>query len=224
MIQPPQPDQLKLSEIFFSIQGEGTRAGMPCIFVRLHGCGLRCSWCDTPYALSHREGGEWKSFAEIRREIARYPSRFVEFTGGEPLEQPAVHSLITELLDEGYTVAVETGGHIDISVCDPRLIRIVDFKAPGSDMTKRNRYENIEHLGKLDEVKFVCASLEDYEWAKGLILKHDLSNRVAALLISPVFGRVEPLALVEAILRDGLDVRFQLQLHKFIWEPDARGV
>ena len=224
MIRPPAPRQLKLSEIFFSIQGEGTRAGAPCIFVRLHGCGLRCSWCDTPYALSHRNGGEWKSFREIRAQIEEHACKFVEFTGGEPLEQPEIHTLITELLDDGYTVAVETGGHIDISDCDPRLIRIIDFKAPGSGMTKRNRYENIPHLNKGDEVKFVCASLEDYEWAKSLILEHHLSQQVAAILISPVFGQVEPLELVEAILRDGLDVRFQLQLHKFIWEPDARGV
>ncbi|MCB0714083.1 MAG: radical SAM protein [Ignavibacteriae bacterium] len=224
MILPPQPEQLKLSEIFFSIQGEGLRAGMPCIFVRLHGCGLRCSWCDTPYALSHRDGGEWKSFDEIRREIKSYPCRFVEFTGGEPLEQPEVHQLIRQLLDDGYTVAVETGGHVDISDCDPRLIRILDLKAPDSGMTKRNRYENIEHLSDRDEIKFVCASINDYEWAKELILQHNLSDRVAAVLISPVFDKVEPLHLVEAILRDGLNVRFQLQLHKFIWEPDARGV
>ena len=224
MIQPPEPCYLKLSEIFFSIQGEGTRAGMPCIFIRLHGCGLRCSWCDTPYALNHREGGEWKSFAEIRQQIATYSCQFVEFTGGEPLEQPEAHLLINELLDDGYTVALETGGHMDISSCDSRLIKIVDFKAPGSQMTKRNRYENIQFLTNHDEVKIVCASLEDYEWAKNLILEHDLTNRVANVLISPVFGQVDPLLLVEAILRDGLNVRFQLQLHKFIWEPDARGV
>ena len=224
MIQPSTPEQLKVSEIFFSIQGEGLRAGMPCIFVRLQGCGLRCTWCDTPYALSHRDGGEWRSFQEIRREIENYPCHFIEFTGGEPLEQPEVHRLIAQLLDDGYTVAVETGGHVDITDCDPRLIRIVDMKAPGSGMTKRNRYENIDHLTGRDEVKFVCASLEDYEWAKALILQHDLTSHVAAVLISPVFGQIEPIALVEAILRDGLDVRFQLQLHKFIWEPDARGV
>ncbi|MCE2503382.1 MAG: radical SAM protein [Chlorobi bacterium] len=224
MIRPPEPRHLKLSEIFLSIQGEGTRAGMPCIFVRLHGCGLRCTWCDTPYALDHRKGGEWKSFGEIRQEIESHAGRFVEFTGGEPLEQPEIHSLIRELLDDGYTVAVETGGHIDLSECDPRLIRIVDFKAPDSGMTKRNCYENIQLLTNRDEVKIVCASLEDYEWGKSLILEHDLSNRVAAVLISPAFGQVDPLPLVEAILRDRLNVRFQLQLHKFIWEPDARGV
>ena len=224
MIKPIQPRHLKLNEIFFSIQGEGTRAGEPCIFVRLHGCGLRCSYCDTPYALDHREGGEWRSFDDIRREIGRHPSRFVEFTGGEPLEQPEVHELMRELLDDGYTVAVETGGHIDISTCDPRVIRIMDLKTPSSGMMKRNRMENIGHLTRRDEVKFVCGSHEDYEWTRDIIRTHDLPSRVAAVLISPVFGSIEPVELVNRILEDGLDVRFQLQMHKFIWEPDRRGV
>jgi 7-carboxy-7-deazaguanine synthase len=224
MIQPVAPRQLKLSEIFFSVQGEGLRAGMPCTFVRLHGCGLRCSYCDTPYALDHRVGGEWRSFEEIMAEIRNYPTRFVEFTGGEPLEQPEVHQLMRELLDEGYTVAVETGGHIDISACDPRLIRIMDLKTPSSGMMKRNHYRNIAHLTRQDEVKFVCGSHEDYEWSREMIRQYDLSNRVAAVLISPVFGQIEPVELVNRILEDGLDVRFQLQMHKFIWEPDRRGV
>lgn len=224
MIQPIEPRHLKLSEIFFSIQGEGTRAGVPCIFIRLHGCGLRCSYCDTPYALDHRVGGEWWSFERIREEIARHPSRFVEFTGGEPLEQPEVHQLMRELLDEGYTVAVETGGHIDIGACDPRIIRIMDMKTPSSGMTKRNRYQNLDILTSIDEVKFVCGSMEDYEWSKELIERHDLTSRVAAVLISPIFGGIEPVDLVNRILADGLDVRFQLQMHKFIWDPDARGV
>ncbi|MDB5034279.1 MAG: 7-carboxy-7-deazaguanine synthase [Chlorobi bacterium] len=224
MITPIHERMLKLSEIFFSVQGEGTRAGMPCVFVRLHGCGLRCAYCDTPYALDHRVGGDWKSFDEIRREIDRYPSRFVEFTGGEPLEQPEVNLLISELLDEGYTVAVETGGHIDISSCDTRAIRIMDLKTPSSGMMKRNHLENIPHLTRNDEVKFVCGSHEDYEWTREMIRVHDLPNRAQAVLISPVFGGIEPIELVQRILEDGLDVRFQLQLHKFIWEPDRRGV
>lgn len=224
MLTAIEPRHLKLSEIFFSIQGEGTRAGLPCVFVRLHGCGLRCTYCDTPYALSHREGGEWKSFGEIRREIEQYPCRFVEFTGGEPLEQPEVHGLMTELLNDGYTVAVETGGHVDISPCDRRVIRIMDLKTPSSGMAKRNRYENIPHLTGRDEVKFVCGSIDDYEWAKGIIREYGLPERVASVLVSPVFGKVEPVELVEAILRDGLNVRFQLQMHKFIWDPDRRGV
>lgn len=224
MIQPIAPRHLKLNEIFFSIQGEGTRAGMPCVFVRLHGCGLRCSYCDTVYAIDHREGGEWRSFKEITEAIDRYPTRFVEFTGGEPLEQPEANVLMRELLDAGYTVAVETGGHVDIATCDPRVIRIVDLKTPSSGMLKRNRMQNIEHLTKLDEVKFVCGSIEDYEWMRDIVREHDLPARVAAVLVSPVFGAIEPVALVERILKDGLDVRFQLQMHKFIWEPEARGV
>lgn len=224
MIQPIEPGYLKLSEIFFSIQGEGTRAGLPCVFVRLHGCGLRCSYCDTPYALDHRVGGEWKSFEAIGTEVRRYPSRFVEFTGGEPLEQPEIHELIAKFLEEGYTVAIETGGHIDISLCDPHVIRIVDLKTPSSGMMKRNRIENISLLTKLDEVKFVCGSHEDYEWTREIIRQYELPTRVASVLISPVFGAIEPVELVNRILEDGLDVRFQLQMHKFIWEPDARGV
>lgn len=224
MLQPKELRHLKLSEIFFSVQGEGTRAGLPCTFVRLHGCGLRCTYCDTPYALSHREGGVWKDFSAIRREIEGYPCRFVEFTGGEPLEQPDVHLLMRELLDDGYTVAVETGGHVDIASCDPRVIRIMDIKTPSSGMAKRNRYENIGHLTRLDEVKFVCGSIEDYEWARGVIREYALTDRVASVLISPVFGSVEPVELVQAILQDGLNVRFQLQMHKFIWDPDKRGV
>ena len=224
MIQPIAPRHLKLNEIFFSIQGEGTRAGMPCVFVRLHGCGLRCSYCDTLYAIDHREGGEWRSFEEITEAIDRYPTRFVEFTGGEPLEQPEANVLMRELLDAGYTVAVETGGHVDIATCDPRVIRIVDLKTPSSGMLKRNRMQNIEHLTKLDEVKFVCGSIEDYEWMRDIVREHALPARVAAVLVSPVFGAIEPVALVERILEDGLDVRFQLQMHKFIWEPEARGV
>jgi 7-carboxy-7-deazaguanine synthase len=224
MIRPIAPRHLKLNEIFFSIQGEGTRAGMPCTFVRLHGCGLRCSYCDTPYALEHREGGEWTSFEEITAAIERNPTRFVEFTGGEPLEQPEVHGLMRELLDRGYTVAVETGGHVDISTCDPRVIRIMDLKTPSSGMLKRNRMENIALLTKHDEVKFVLGSHEDYDWMRDVVRSHDLPARVAAVLVSPVFGRIEPIEIVDRLLADGLDVRFQLQLHKFIWEPDARGV
>ena len=216
---------LNINEIFFSIQGEGTRAGLPCIFVRLQGCGLRCSWCDTPYALANRgEGLQGVPFEEIRTRIESWPCRFVEFTGGEPLEQPQVHQLMTELLDDGYQVAVETGGHVDISACDPRVIRIVDMKPPGSGMTRRNRYGNLDHITSKDEVKFVCASLEDYYWSRDLIVAHDLTSRTAAVLISPVFGSIEPLPLVEAILKDGLPIRFQLQMHKYIWHPEERGV
>jgi 7-carboxy-7-deazaguanine synthase len=216
---------LNINEIFFSIQGEGTRTGLPCTFVRLQGCGLRCSWCDTPYALANREVGlKAVPFEEIRDRIESWPCRFVEFTGGEPLEQPQVHQLMKELLDDGYQVAVETGGHVDISSCDPRVIRIVDMKPPGSGMSRRNRYENLDVISQQDEIKFVCASLEDYYWSRDLIISHDLTFRAAAVLISPAFGNIEPLDLVEAILTDGLPIRFQLQMHKYIWHPEERGV
>lgn len=224
MIRPIAPRHLKVSEVFHSIQGEGTRAGMPCTFVRLHGCGLRCTWCDTPYALDHRTGGTWMSFDEILVQVQSHPTPFVELTGGEPLEQPEVYPFMEQLLDLGYVVAVETGGHVDISRCDPRVIRIMDLKTPSSDMSQRNRLENIVHLCERDEVKFVCATMEDYEWSRERIREYDLSARVGAVLISPVFGAIEPIALVERILADGLDVRFQLQMHKFIWHPAARGV
>jgi 7-carboxy-7-deazaguanine synthase len=219
-----RPDQLKINEIFLSVQGEGSRAGRPCTFVRLHGCGLRCSWCDTPYALDHRTGGRWVTHDEVLKDVRSRNARFVEFTGGEPLEQPSVHHVARALLDEGYDVAFETGGHIDIGACDPRAVRIVDFKAPASGMEKRNRYENIDLLRTTDEVKIVCASISDYEWARDLIREHDLTARVGSALISPAFGLIDPQILVEAILRDGLDVRFQLQMHKFVWDPETRGV
>lgn len=224
MISPIAPEYLKVNEIFFSIQGEGSRAGAPCVFVRLHGCGLRCVWCDTPYALDHRNGGTWMGFEQILRKIESHPARFVEFTGGEPLEQPELHPLMTRLVYGGWAVAVETGGHVDISACDPRVIRIVDFKAPGSGMMKMNRLENIELLSDRDEVKFVCASIADYEWARDFIHTYQIARRVAATFISPAFGAIDPIALVERILRDGLDVRFGLQLHKFIWDPETKGV
>lgn len=224
MILPTEPRTLKLSEIFFSIQGEGSRAGQPCIFVRLHGCGLRCTYCDTPYALDHRQGGEWAGFGQILEQVRKYPCRFVEFTGGEPLEQPEVNVLIGELLDQGYTVAVETGGHVDISATDPRAIRILDLKTPGSGMAKRNLMENIHHLTLQDEVKFVCDSRADYEWAREIIRTHNLPSIVNTVLISPVFGTLDYADLAGWILTDGLNVRLQLQLHKFIWEPNRRGV
>lgn len=224
MIRPIAPGMLKVSEIFFSIQGEGTRAGLPCVFIRLHGCGLRCSYCDTAYALDHRSGGTWMSFDDILTQVHRYPTQFVEFTGGEPLEQPEVHPLMKQFVEEGYTVAVETGGHIDISQCHPCVIRIMDVKTPDSGMMKRNRMSNLDLLTIHDEVKFVCASRSDYEWARGIVYQYHLPERVAAVLISPVFGSIQPVDLVEWILDDGLDVRFQLQMHKFIWEPNARGV
>lgn len=213
-----------LSEIFYSIQGEGTRAGMPCTFVRLQGCSLRCVWCDTPYALDHRTKKIEKTGAEIIEEIESIGCRFVEFTGGEPLEQASVLPLMALLCDMGYVVAVETGGHVDIGSVDQRVICIMDVKCPDSKMESLNRRENLDILRKHDEVKFVIASRVDYEYARAVIREYALENRVEAVLMSCVFDKITFLELVTWILEDQLHVRFQLQMHKFIWSPETRGV
>ena len=215
---------LNINEIFHSIQGEGTRAGLPCTFIRLQGCKLRCVWCDTPYALDHRIVGTMMSNAELIAEIQRIGCEFVEFTGGEPLEQPNVLPLMSKLCDMGYTVAVETGGHVDISNVDPRVIRIVDMKAPDSKMVTLNKLSNLEALNPHDEVKFVLSSEADYIWAKGIVEHYALTTKCAAVLMSCVFDALGFQDLVSWILRDGLQVRFQLQLHKFVWDPATRGV
>ena len=213
-----------VSEIFHSVQGEGTRAGRPCTFVRLQGCTLRCSWCDTPYALDGRVHENDMTADEILDRIKAIGCDFVEFTGGEPLEQEEVFPLMTLLCDAGYEVAVETGGHIDVSPVDARVIKILDVKCPDSKMDSLNRYENLELLTDRDEVKFVLASREDYDWARKVIEKFELESAKAEILMSPVFDKLEYRTLVEWILADGLDVRFQMQMHKYIWEPDRRGV
>jgi 7-carboxy-7-deazaguanine synthase len=213
-----------LNEIFYSVQGEGTRAGLPCVFVRLHGCKLRCSYCDTKYSIDRRQGGIEVTGADIDRRVREYQCGFVEFTGGEPLEQPNVFALMKYYCDEGFTVAVETGGHIDTEPCDERVIRIIDMKTPSSKMMKLNNYKNLDILRPHDEVKFVIGSREDYEWSKTLVLERNLDKHCASVLISPVFGTLEFKTIVEWILEDHLPVRFQLQMHKFIWHPEARGV
>ncbi len=213
-----------LNEIFYSVQGEGTRAGLPCVFVRLHGCKLRCSYCDTKYAIDRRTGGLDVTGEDINRRVREYGCGFVEFTGGEPLEQPNVFPLMRYFADEGFTVAVETGGHVDTSACDERVIRIIDMKTPSSKMMPMNNYTNLDILRPHDEVKFVIGSREDYEWSKNLVLERSLDKKCASVLFSPVFGTIEFQQIVEWILADRLPVRFQLQMHKFIWHPDARGV
>jgi len=213
-----------LSEIFYSVQGEGTRAGLPCVFIRLQGCALRCVWCDTPYALDHRTVGMEKTGADILHEITSYGCEFVEFTGGEPLEQQGVFPLMSLLCDLGYAVAVETGGHVDIGTVDPRVICIMDVKCPDSKMESLNRRENLTILRSHDEVKFVISSRNDYEYARACVKEFNLENRVAAVLMSCVFGKLTFLELVTWILEDKLRVRFQLQMHKFIWSPTTRGV
>lgn len=222
--EDPQVIPFSVSEIFYSIQGEGTRAGFPCIFVRLHGCSLRCKWCDTPYALDKRERDTILTGREILERIQQYPCTFVEFTGGEPLEQFGTFPLMKLLCDLGYTVAVETGGHIDTRLCDPRVIRIIDVKCPSSRMTPLNYYPNLESLRKHDEVKFVIGNKEDFDWAVDIVKRYDLITKAAAVLFSPVWGWIDPKDLAEWILRTGLPIRLQLQIHKYIWGADVRGV
>lgn len=226
---------LRINEIFYSIQGESTYAGCPCVFVRLTGCHLRCHYCDTAYAFKE---GERRNVEAIVAEVLTHPTELVEITGGEPLLQPHVHSLITQLADLGKTVLVETSGACDISSMDPRAIRILDLKTPGSGECERNLLSNLDHLTKQDELKFVITDREDYEWAVAMISAHDLGSRVKAILFSAVFEQaggleirgcpgLSPRALAEWMLADDLgrrNVRMQTQLHKLIWEPQTRGV
>jgi len=233
-IIPPTPELLvqrdaslldfSVNEIFYSVQGEGLRAGERCVFVRLQGCTLRCAWCDTPYALDHRSGGVATNGTEIIEKIKEFDCNFIEFTGGEPLEQNNVLPLMSILCDAGYTVAVETGGHIDCSYVDKRVIKIIDMKCPDSKMVSLNNYNNLTILEPHDEIKFVIASRKDYEWAKNITEQYNLTEKAAAVLFSAVFNSLHFRELVEWILEDKLDVRFQLQIHKFVWDPNTRGV
>lgn len=209
---------LRITEIFASVQGESTRIGLPTVFVRLTGCPLRCSWCDTEYAF---QGGTARSIEEVVAETASHGLRHVCVTGGEPLAQKACLSLLSALCDAGHSVSLETSGALDISAVDSRVARIMDLKAPGSGESARNRWENIEHLRSGDEVKIVLAGEEDYRWALEHIAEHRLHERCEVLL-SPVHGQLEPHELAEWIVRDRAPVRFQLQLHKILWN-DARG-
>ena len=216
-----RPGILRVNEIFYSIQGEGSRSGERCIFIRLTGCGLRCTYCDTEYAFYE---GIDLDIPEILEQIKSYNCALVELTGGEPLEQEGIYPLIDLLLTGGYEVMVETGGHIDISRLDDRVKRIVDLKTPSSGMSKRNLYDNIEYLTKNDEIKFVIGDREDYEWSKEMILRHHLAKKVGCILMSPVFGQI-PLEEVSSwILEDALPVKMQVQLHKLIWPTIERGV
>lgn len=211
---------LKINEIFHSIQGESRHAGRPCVFVRLTWCNLRCSWCDTPYAF---EDGADQSVGAILEAVAGHGSRFVLITGGEPLLQEGVHDLIAELLDREYEVAVETGGSLDIAGVDGRAMIVMDLKCPGSGMAARNRWENVALLKSGDEAKFVIADRADYDWARATIDRHHLLARCGVLL-SPAHGLLDPRRLAEWVLADRLPVRLQIQIHKYIWPPDMRGV
>lgn len=211
---------MRVTEIFHSIQGESTYAGQPCVFVRLTGCPLRCTWCDTGYAFY---GGQECSADEILKKIDSFGCRLVEMTGGEPLAQPEAIPFIARLCDAGYTVLVETSGAIDIGPVDRRAHLILDVKCPGSGMTDRMHWPNLPKLAAKDEVKFVLADRRDYDWAREIMAQYDLAGR-CPVLMSPVFGALEPRQLAEWVLTDRLPVRFQLQIHKIIWAPDMRGV
>ena len=211
---------MQITEIYHSIQGESRFAGLPCVFVRTTGCNLRCVWCDTEYSFY---GGQKMSLDEIIKQVERYDCKLVEITGGEPLLQKEVPELALRLLGRNQTVLVETSGERDISVLDKRVIRIMDLKCPGSGESHQNRWENLEHLTPEDEVKFVIKDREDYEWSREVIKKHSLENRLR-ILFSPVWGNLEPEDLAKWILQDKLNVRYQLQLHKFIWSPETKGV
>ena len=214
-------ERLRINEIFFSIQGESTWAGCPCVFVRLTGCNLRCHWCDTEYAFYE---GRHLTVEQIIERVRGYGCNLVEITGGEPLLQKGVHSLFRLLLEGGFTVLVETSGERDLSLIDSRIIKIMDLKCPSSGECGRNRLTNLQHLSTRDEVKFVIADRCDFEWACESVNQYNLCQRVNAVLMSPVFGTLSPADLAGWILTQRLPVRMQLQMHKHIWPPDTRGV
>ena len=212
---------LVVNEIFHSIQGESSRAGVPCVFVRLTACDLRCSWCDTPYAFTE---GRRMSLDDVVSQVKAFECPVVEITGGEPLLQKGVYPLMDRLLAEGFQVMLETGGHISIENVPEQVMRIVDVKCPGSGEMHRNDWSNMDRLTSKDEVKFVIADRTDYEFARDVVAKHGLKNRSGAVLFSPVHGVLDPKVLASWILEDRLDVRLQLQIHKYIWSPETRGV
>jgi 7-carboxy-7-deazaguanine synthase len=212
---------LTINEIFHSIQGESTHTGRPCVFVRLTACDLRCSWCDTPYAFYE---GRKMTIEEVIADVEAFECPVVEITGGEPLLQRDVYPLMQQLVDRGHTVLLETGGHRSIAEVPPAVIRIVDVKCPGSGESERMDWHNLDLLSPSDEVKFVIKDRADYEFARGVIERHALVGKCAAVLMSPVHGALAASDLAAWMLADRLPVRLQLQAHKYIWSPDARGV
>ncbi len=209
----PADQRLKISEIFFSLQGEARQAGLPTVFVRLTGCPLRCTYCDTEYAFF---GGQWMSFDSLLEEVGKYPARHVCVTGGEPLAQKNCIGLLSRLCDAGYQVSLETGGAHDVSRVDPRVSKVVDIKTPVSGEAEGNRWENIPLLSSHDQIKFVICSREDYEWARQQLQDRGL-DKVCEVLFSPAWGQVSFKELAEWIIEDGLPVHMQIQLHKLIW-------
>jgi 7-carboxy-7-deazaguanine synthase len=209
---------LRITEIFYSLQGESNTVGLPTVFIRLTGCPLRCVYCDTAYAFT---GGKKIEIAEIITQAEQYGTKYITVTGGEPLAQPACFELITQLLDKGFIVSLETSGAIDVSAVDPRAVKVMDLKTPSSGELSKNLYQNIHYLNYKDQVKFVIGNNEDYDWSKAAITEYELPGR-CEILFSPVMGQQNPTELAEKILQDRLPVRFQIQLHKLLWD-DAQG-
>lgn len=205
--------RLRLTEIFYSLQGETRTVGLPTVFIRLTGCPLRCQYCDTSYAF---QGGNWMDFASILAEVKKYPTKYITVTGGEPLAQKACHQLLKDLCDEGYVVSLETSGALDVGLVDKRVVKVVDIKTPGSLEVDKNHWANIEYLLPHDQVKFVVCDEADYQWSKDIIQQYKLAER-CELLISPSYTQVKAGDLADWILRDQLPVRLQIQLHKYLW-------
>lgn len=220
MTKESKKNTLRLTEIFFSVQGESSKMGLPCIFIRTTACNLRCSWCDTTYSF---HGGETWTIDSIVDYIKKWPCKLVEITGGEPLLQERIYDLMERLLGDGYELMLETGGHMDVSKVDLRVKRIIDVKCPGSGESGKIYWDNLVAPSPHDEFKFVIKDKIDYKFAKDVMGKYELSTK-AHVLFSPVFGVQDPRQLTEWILEDGLDVRMQLQMHKFIWSPETKGV
>ena len=206
-------DDLRITEIFYSLQGESTTVGLPTIFIRLTGCPLRCQYCDTSYAFS---GGEMQSIASIIDQLKQYKTRYITVTGGEPLAQPGCLELLRQLADKDYSVSLETSGAIDVSAVDARIVKVMDLKTPASAEEQRNLYTNLQYLDSKDQIKFVVCNADDYAWSKEKIAEYQLEQK-CEILFSPSMGQQDPAELAEWILADQLPVRFQVQLHKFLW-------
>ncbi|MDF2939628.1 MAG: 7-carboxy-7-deazaguanine synthase [Gammaproteobacteria bacterium] len=206
--------ELRITEIFLSLQGETRTVGLPTVFIRLTGCPLRCGYCDTAYAF---KGGKKMSLDDIMNEVRKYKAHYVTVTGGEPLAQKNALPLMTKLCDEGYEVSIETSGALDVSEVDPRVVKVVDLKTPGSKECSKNLYENIAHLNKKDHVKFVICNREDYDWSVDIMQQYDLSSK-CEVLFSPSYNDISGSTLADWIVYDQLPVRFQIQLHKILWQ------
>ena len=206
-------DDLRISEIFYSLQGESRTVGLPTVFIRLTGCPLRCQYCDTSYAFS---GGAMQSIASIIEQVAQYKTRYITVTGGEPLAQPGCLELLRQLADKGYSVSLETSGAIDVSTVDARIVKVMDLKTPASAEEHRNLYTNLQYLNAQDQIKFVLCDSDDYAWSKAKMAEYQLVQK-CEVLFSPSMGQQDPTQLAEWILADQLPVRFQVQLHKFLW-------